>query len=71
MNESCCRKMIPVIDLGSCIECLGCVEIAPEIFVYNRSTSLMEVVDRGCYPKGEVDEAIKNCPKDCIAWEPR
>jgi ferredoxin len=21
------------------------------------------------YPESDVDEAIKNCPKDCIGWE--
>jgi ferredoxin len=59
----------PVIDLGNCSECGGCIEVAPEVFRYNPSTGLMEVVDLIEYPESLVDEAIKNCPKDCIFWE--
>jgi len=27
------------------------------------------VADLPSYPESEVDEAIKNCPADCIHWE--
>jgi ferredoxin len=27
------------------------------------------VADLPVYPESEVDEAIKNCPEDCICWE--
>lgn len=30
---------------------------------------MMEVIDLHDYPKDLVDEAIKNCPEDCIIWE--
>lgn len=29
----------------------------------------MEVIERAEYPDDLVDEAIKNCPEDCIDWE--
>jgi len=29
----------------------------------------VEVVEKECYPEAEVDDAIKNCPQDCIHWE--
>jgi len=29
----------------------------------------MEVIDLDVYPVALVDEAIKNCPEDCISWE--
>lgn len=63
-------KRIPVIDLGRCSECGGCIEIAPTVFRYNTETGMMEVIDLDRYPEDLVDEAIKNCPEDCITWEP-
>lgn len=62
-------KKTPVIDLGRCTECAGCIEIAPEVFRYNSATGMMEVADLLRYPEDLVDEAIKNCPEDCISWE--
>lgn len=62
-------KRIPVIDLGRCTECKGCVEVAPEVFRYNGDTGLMEVIELPVYPEDKVDEAIKNCPEDCIYWD--
>jgi ferredoxin len=59
----------PTIDLGRCTECKGCIEIAPEVFRYNTSTGMMEVIELAYYPEDLVDEAIKNCPEDCISWE--
>lgn len=63
------KKCYPTIDLGRCSDCRGCVEVAPEIFRYSNTTGMMEVVDLVMYSQEKVDEAIKNCPKDCIQWE--
>jgi ferredoxin len=62
-------KKFPSIDLGRCTECKGCIEIAPGIFSYNPSTGMMEVIECDEYPEDLVNEAIKNCPEDCITWE--
>lgn len=62
-------KRILSIDLGRCSECMGCIEIAPEVFRYNEATGRLEVVDLAQYSKEMVWEAIKNCPRDCIYWE--
>lgn len=62
-------RRIPVIDLGRCSQCRGCIEVAPEVFRFNDQTGLMEVVDLAAYPRDAVDEAIRICPEDCIAWE--
>lgn len=59
----------PTIDLGRCSDCRGCIEVAPKVFRYNATMGMMEVIDYRLYPKEIVDEAIKNCPKDCISWE--
>lgn len=63
------KRNILYIDVGRCTECLGCHEVAPEIFRLNSETGLMEVVDFEHYDLLLVEEAIKNCPKDCIKWE--
>jgi ferredoxin len=62
-------KQYPSIDLGLCSDCRGCIEIAPGIFKHNPATGLMEVIELAEYPDALVDEAIKNCPEDCIFWE--
>lgn len=59
----------PSIDLGLCSYCSGCIEIAPQVFRHNSATGLMEVIELAEYPVDLVDEAIKNCPEDCISWE--
>ncbi|PID75637.1 MAG: ferredoxin [Deltaproteobacteria bacterium] len=58
----------PSIDLLHCSKCLGCVEIAPTVFDYNEALGVMEVLELPLYPVSLVDEAIKNCPRDCIGW---
>jgi ferredoxin len=62
-------KMIPMVDLGQCNRCEGCIEIAPEVFRYNRETGCIQVIDLSEYPADLVEEAIKNCPEDCIFWD--
>lgn len=58
----------PIIDLHYCSDCRGCVEVAPNVFRFNAATGVMEVIDCADYPVEQVDEAIKNCPRDCICW---
>ena len=62
-------RKYPVIDTGRCSECLGCAAIAPNLFRFNHDLSFMEIAEHQIYPKDIVNEAIKNCPKDCISWE--
>ncbi|MCP4349285.1 MAG: ferredoxin [Desulfobacterales bacterium] len=59
---------IPVIELSECIICGICEEVCPSVFMLNESgyISLTELTE---YPESEVDEAIKNCPADCISWD--
>ena len=59
---------VPVVDIGACTLCLGCVEVCPDVFRENDS-GFIEVVEMESYPEAEVDEAIKYCPEDCIDWE--
>ncbi len=57
----------PVVELSDCILCGVCVEVCPAAFRLN-DAGFIEVLDLPAYPEAEVDEAIKNCPKDCIEW---
>jgi len=58
----------PTVDLSTCILCEVCVEVCPSVFRIN-DAGWVEVADLADYPESEVDEAIRNCPKDCISWE--
>ena len=59
---------IPVVELSDCILCGVCEEVCPSVFRLNLA-GYIEVIERSNYPEIEVDEAIKNCPADCISWE--
>ena len=63
------KKNIPYIDLSLCTDCMSCIEIAPEVFIRNPDTGLIEVIERAEYPEDQVQEAIALCPADCISWE--
>ncbi len=59
---------IPVVELSDCILCGVCESVCPSVFRLNEA-GYIEVIERSSYPEIEVDEAIKNCPTDCISWE--
>lgn len=59
----------PFVDFAECNLCGGCIEVCPLVFVLNEDMGIVEVVDLDHYPVADVDEAIKNCPLDCICWE--
>ena len=58
----------PVVDIARCTLCEGCIEMAPTVFSLNQA-GFIEVADLDVYPVGDVDDAIKYCPEDCISWE--
>lgn len=70
-NRKIGARVFPVVDLGRCSRCQGCIEIAPEVFRYNEETGSIDVVDLPEYPVDTVNEAMKYCPEDCISWEER
>lgn len=61
-------KKKPVVELSECTLCEVCVEICPSVFMLS-DAGFIEVVGLSDYPEPDVDEAIKNCPKDCIYWK--
>lgn len=58
---------IPEVDLSECIQCDVCVDVCPQVF-RKTDAGYIEVADLSEYPEPEVEEAIKNCPADCIFW---
>jgi ferredoxin len=58
----------PVVDPGACSLCEGCIAVCPSVFRLN-DAGFIEVVELDDYPLDDVNEAIKNCPEDCIEWE--
>lgn len=58
----------PVVDIGRCTLCGGCIDLCPSVFVLGE-TGFVMVRDLAKYPETLVDEAIKYCPEDCIEWE--
>jgi len=59
---------MPVIELSDCISCEVCTAVCPSVFRLN-DAGFIEVAQLYNYPESDVDDAIKNCPADCIYWE--
>ena len=59
---------VPVVELSECVLCGICIEVTPSVFRINKA-GYVEVCELTNYPESEVEEAIKNCPQDCITWE--
>lgn len=58
---------VPVVELSECILCEVCTTACPLVFKIN-DAGYIEVADLAAYPESEVEDAIKNCPADCIHW---
>lgn len=58
----------PVVELSDCTKCGVCVEVCPEVFIMS-DAGFIAVSDLESYPESQVDEAIKNCPENCIYWQ--
>ena len=54
------------IDEDECIGCGSCVEICPDVFVFNDDTDKAEVIDENLGGEGCVDDAVTSCPVECI-----
>jgi ferredoxin len=59
---------VPVVELADCIVCGICTEVCPDAFRLN-DLNYVEVLECDIYPEDAVNEAIKNCPVDCIDWQ--
>ena len=61
-------RKYPVVELSDCILCGICEELSPSVF-HVSDLGYVQVSELTVYPEAEVDDAIKHCPADCIAWE--
>lgn len=59
----------PIIDLGCCIDCEVCTDLAPHAFEVNDAGYVHTLLLDSYENDEDILEAIKNCPKDCITWE--
>ena len=59
---------IPVVELSDCILCGVCAEVSPSVF-HVSDLGYVQVSELTEYPEEEVEEAIRNCPADCISWK--
>ena len=57
----------PVVELSDCVRCEICVAVSLSVFSLNEA-GFIEIAELNAYPEEEVDDAIKNCPEDCIYW---
>ncbi len=58
-----------VIDQDECEGCESCVEICPEVFGFDEEREVAYVIKEEGGPEDEIEEAMDNCPADCIHWE--
>ncbi len=59
---------VPYIEEDECTGCGTCEEICPDVFKLN-DDGVAEVIDPFGAPKELIQEAIDNCPVDCISWK--
>jgi ferredoxin len=59
---------IPVIDEESCIGCNACVEVCPEVFIFNSTLDWAMVMFPDGASEEKIQEAIDICPVHCIDW---
>jgi ferredoxin len=59
---------IPVIDYDVCIACGNCETVCPEVFRVNESLGHSEVINPHGAPEERIQEAIDQCPVQCITW---
>jgi ferredoxin len=57
-----------VIDEAECTGCETCVELCPEVFEFKEDEEIAVVIKPEGGPEC-VEEAIENCPVECISWE--
>ena len=60
---------IVVLDQDECIGCESCVELCSEVFAFNEAEGKAEVIRPEGGPEDCIEEAIQNCPVECIQWQ--
>ena len=60
---------VPYIVYSECIACGSCVEICPEVFRLDDREGYAIVINQAGAPPEQIQEAMDNCPTQCIHWE--
>jgi ferredoxin len=60
---------IPVIDTDACIACGNCEAVCPEVFRLDENLGHSEVIKPYAGPVACIQDAIDQCPAQCISWE--
>lgn len=61
-------RKIPVIDIDACIACGNCEAVCPEVFHLNEDLGYAEVINPDGAPESSIQDAIDQCPAQCISW---
>lgn len=59
--------MAVTIDADECVGCGSCVEVCPEVFSMDDNDEKAIVIKPEGGPADQIQEAIDNCPVDCIS----
>jgi ferredoxin len=59
---------VPVVVEEECIACGNCEAVCPEVFRVNESLGHSEVINPEGAPEKKIQEAIDQCPVQCIHW---
>lgn len=62
-------KKVPVIDTEACIACGNCEAVCPEVFRLNENLGHSEVIHPIDVQRDCIQDAIDQCPAQCISWE--
>ncbi|MFZ2088973.1 MAG: ferredoxin [Desulfobaccales bacterium] len=61
----------PVINTDACIACGNCEALCPAVFHLNENLGYSEVIEPYAGPVACIQDAIDQCPAQCISWEER
>ncbi len=62
-------KRFPYIVKEECIACGNCEAVCPQVFKLNEALGHSTVIDPDGAPEDLIQDAIDQCPAQCIHWQ--